>query len=174
MVVNPTARPAHPRIAGAINASAEEPVEQALNARIVELTMLMARLEQRSPTLLQAWEPFAEQVVHDHSPPETFLSYVDDARRRATEALGTLTASFGDRLADVEVTLRKGRPDVVIPEFVVGEGVDLVVMGSVARSGLAGVLIGNTAERLLRKLPCSVIAIKPDGFVSPVHLEGAV
>lgn len=27
------------------------------------------------------------------------------------------------------------------------------------------------AERVLRKLPCSVLAVKPDGFVSPVGLE---
>lgn len=30
-------------------------------------------------------------------------------------------------------------------------GIDLVIMGTVARSGIAGLLIGNTAERLLRK-----------------------
>ncbi len=52
-----------------------------------------------------------------------------------------------------------------------GEGIDLVVMGTVARGGLAGLLIGNAAERMLRKLPCSVLAVKPDGFVSPVRLE---
>jgi universal stress protein E len=32
-------------------------------------------------------------------------------------------------------------------------------------------LIGNTAERVLRRLPCSVLTVKPDGFVSPVRLE---
>ena len=55
--------------------------------------------------------------------------------------------------------------------FVVAEGIDLVVMGSVGRSGLSGMLIGNTAERILRKLPCSVLVVKPDGFVSPVRLD---
>ena len=44
-------------------------------------------------------------------------------------------------------------------------------MGTMARSGIAGLLIGNTAERVLRKLPCSVLAVKPDGFVSPERLE---
>jgi nucleotide-binding universal stress UspA family protein len=49
-------------------------------------------------------------------------------------------------------------------------GVELVVMGTVARAGIAGFLIGNTAERVLGKLPCSVLA-KPDGFVCPVSLD---
>ena len=62
---------------------------------------------------------------------------------------------------------------MVIPEFVVGHGTELVVMGTVARGGIAGLLIGNTAERVLRKLPCSVLAVKPDDFVSPVILPTA-
>lgn len=108
-------------------ASIEAAAEQALNARIVELTLLMAELEGGSATLLQAWAPFAEH--------------------------------------------RRGEPEDVIPEFVVAHGIDLVIMGTVARSGIAGLLVGNTAERVLRKLPCSVLAVKPDGFVSPVRLD---
>jgi nucleotide-binding universal stress UspA family protein len=65
--------------------------------------------------------------------------------------------------------MRQGDPEDVIPDFVVAEGIDLIVMGTVARTGIAGLLIGNTAERLLRRLPCSVLAVKPDGFRSPVH-----
>jgi nucleotide-binding universal stress UspA family protein len=65
----------------------------------------------------------------------------------------------------------KGHPEEVIPQFVVSEGIDLVVMGTVARTGIAGLLIGNTAERLLQRLITSVLAVKPDGFVSPVRAE---
>jgi nucleotide-binding universal stress UspA family protein len=37
----------------------------------------------------------------------------------------------------------------------------------VGRRGLAGALIGNTAERVLRQLHGSVLAVKPSGFVTP-------
>ena len=67
--------------------------------------------------------------------------------------------------------MRRGEPEDVIPEFVVAEGIDLVVMGTVARNGIAGMLLGNTAERGLRKLPCSVLTVKPEAFVSPVRLD---
>jgi nucleotide-binding universal stress UspA family protein len=42
--------------------------------------------------------------------------------------------------------------------------VDIVVMGTVARSGIAGAVMGNTAERVLRRLRGSVLAIKPGAF----------
>lgn len=162
----------HPRIAGAVNASTEDAAEQALNARIVELTLLMAELEGGVPMLLQAWAPFAERLVRSHSSDDAFAAYVDDMRCRTADDLRQLTQSFGGRLSGVQAIHRRGEPEDVIPEFVVAQGIDLVVMGTVARSGIAGLLIGNTAERILRKLPCSVLAVKPDGFVSPVELDG--
>jgi nucleotide-binding universal stress UspA family protein len=44
----------------------------------------------------------------------------------------------------------------------------LVVMGTVARTGVAGLLMGNTAERVLQRLQGSVLAVKPPGFKSPI------
>jgi len=43
-----------------------------------------------------------------------------------------------------------------------------VVMGTVARVGIPGFIIGNTAESILYRLNQSVFAIKPQGYVSPV------
>ncbi len=44
-------------------------------------------------------------------------------------------------------------------------------MGTVSRTGVAGLLIGNTAERILRQVDCSVLTVKPDGFITPVRLS---
>jgi nucleotide-binding universal stress UspA family protein len=41
-------------------------------------------------------------------------------------------------------------------------------MGTVGRAGLPGVLIGNVAETVFKHAECSVLALKPEGFVSPV------
>jgi universal stress protein E len=43
---------------------------------------------------------------------------------------------------------------------------DFVVMGAVARSGLKRLFIGSTAERVLDRLPCDLVIIKPLEFVS--------
>ena len=122
--------------------------------------------------LLQAWAPIAERTIRGHAAADQFAVYVEDARQRATADLTRLAQSFASRGAGLQPALRRGRPEDVIPEFVVAEGIDLMVMGTVARAGVAGMLIGNTAERVLRKLPCSVLTVKPDGFVSPVHRIG--
>jgi nucleotide-binding universal stress UspA family protein len=44
-------------------------------------------------------------------------------------------------------------------------------MGTVARTGIRGFFMGNTAETILEQLNCSVLAIKPPGFVTPVGLD---
>ena len=44
-------------------------------------------------------------------------------------------------------------------------------MGTIARTGLPGVLIGNTAEKVLDDVHCSVVAVKPPGFVSPLSAQ---
>jgi nucleotide-binding universal stress UspA family protein len=59
----------------------------------------------------------------------------------------------------------------VIPDFAMEEQIDLIVMGTVGRSGISGLFIGNTAEKVLQKVDCSVLAVKPEGFVSPVKLD---
>ncbi|MEO1998359.1 MAG: universal stress protein [Planctomycetaceae bacterium] len=49
--------------------------------------------------------------------------------------------------------------------------VDLLIMGTVARGGIPGGLIGNTAERLLPQLSCSLLAIKPDDFQCQIAVD---
>jgi universal stress protein E len=48
---------------------------------------------------------------------------------------------------------------------------DLVVMGTISRAGIAGLAVGNTAERLLGHLDCSMLTVKPAEFVCPVRLD---
>lgn len=47
--------------------------------------------------------------------------------------------------------------------------IDLVVIGTVGRSGIRGMLLGNTADRLLRTCHCGILTVKDPDFVSPIH-----
>ena len=67
--------------------------------------------------------------------------------------------------------LLKGNPGALIVDLARKKRIELVVMGTVCRTGLAGFFIGNTAEKVLQEVDCSVLAVKPDGFVTPVRLE---
>ena len=66
----------------------------------------------------------------------------------------------------------KGMAGKIIPTFARKLKIDLIVMGTVARTGIPGVFIGNTAESVLSQIDCSVLAVKPPEFVTPVTLEG--
>ena len=150
-----------PRIAAAVNTSTDDAAVQALNARIAEAALLVAQLEQGSVTLLHAWTAFAEGMVRGVASGDGFADYVSAARARVEDDFGRFRESLGERFAAAGSELRRGDPEDVIPEFAVADGTDLVVMGSVARSGIPGFFIGNTAERVLHKLPCSVLVVKP-------------
>jgi len=62
----------------------------------------------------------------------------------------------------------RGRAEECIPAFAKDKKIDILVMGTVARTGIPGFVIGNTAENIVQKLSCSLMALKPQGFVSPV------
>jgi universal stress protein E len=63
--------------------------------------------------------------------------------------------------------------DVAVEHFVRTHHIDLLVMGTIARGGVVGITIGNTAERLLSEVDCSVLVVKPPDYVSPVKLKAA-
>ena len=76
------------------------------------------------------------------------------------------TLSFG-----VQTHVVEGPAEIVILQAIEKYSTDLLVMGTVGRSGIPGLLVGNTAERLLPEVPCSVLAIKPADFQCPITLE---
>jgi universal stress protein E len=86
-----------------------------------------------------------------------------EAQVRAADASGLSPAVQVHLINDVG-----GLPDEGILGFIQKHKIDLLVMGTIGRSGFLGVMIGNTAERLLPELTCSLLAVKPEEFVCPV------
>jgi universal stress protein E len=84
-------------------------------------------------------------------------------REEVRQDLERALAPFRTHIAAAGVHLVKGDPRVVIAEFAASHHADLLVVGTVARSGVAGRIIGNTAEAVLNQLPCSMLVVKPDG-----------
>lgn len=81
-------------------------------------------------------------------------------------ALTKLAASHG--LAREQTHFRSASPEQAIVTAARQLKGDLVVMGAVARSRLTRPFIGGTAERVLDRLHCDVLVIKPEGFRSAV------
>jgi universal stress protein E len=68
--------------------------------------------------------------------------------------------------------INEGPADVLIPFTASKLDAVLTVIGTVARTGIAGALIGNTAEVILDALDCDVLVLKPDDVID--HLEELV
>jgi len=163
--------PRNGRVLAAIDPNPEDPIEQALNRRIVELALYLVEAEYQELLILNVWNAFGESLLSPLASDEEIAAYAEAAHDAARSDLDECLAPFGDRLSRAIVRLERGEPGPFIPTFAAREGVDLVVMGSVARTGIAGLVMGNTAERILGSLSCSVITVKPEGFVSPISLE---
>jgi nucleotide-binding universal stress UspA family protein len=156
------------RLLAAIHANPSDPGEQVLNRTILEWGLALKVLGGAQLTLLQAWTPYGASLLRSRMSSEEFAEFIEAERHAEDEALSGLLEPFKDRLTDVAVELVPGEPEDAIGRFVESHGIDVVVMGTVARTGIAGLVMGNTAERVLQRLRGSVLAVKPPGFESPV------
>lgn len=156
------------RILAAVHANPDDAAEQELNRTILEWALTLKSFGEADLTLLQAWTAYGANLLRTRMSHQEFTEFIGSARRTADEALSGLVASFAPRLEGVAVELVQGEPEQVIERFVESHGIALVVMGTVARTGIAGLVMGNTAERVLQRLRGSVLAIKPPGFRSPL------
>jgi len=153
----------------------------ALSLQILELASSQALAEFSELHIVHAWEVFGESVLRSGRgsiSSEEVDHCVDEEERRHrcwVEGLyQTAIQNVGEDALNYlkpQVRMPKGLPKDVIPRLVQDIDIDLVVMGTVARTGIPGFFIGNTAEMILQNINCSVLAVKPDGFVSPVTLD---
>jgi len=170
-LVGPSASPRPRRLLAAIDASSNDPGEAALNRAILDLAVTIRDLEDAQLTVLYAWSAFGYQFLERRMSAKELSAFTEATRAAARRDLDAFTSGLGTQ---VEALLMEGDPHDVIPAYAGSHSIDLVVMGTVGRSGLAGFVMGNTAERILRSLRGSVVAIKPEGFVSPVRTSGVV
>lgn len=62
-----------------------------------------------------------------------------------------------------QTVIRTGAPFVEIIDYAKTESIDLIVMGTHGRGSIEHILIGNVAEKVVRKSPCPVMTIRPKG-----------
>ena len=71
----------------------------------------------------------------------------------------------------LQAHVEEGAADAGILKAIDAFNIDLVVMGTASQGGIGAALLGNTAERLLPRIGCSLVAVKPDDFQCPVTLD---
>lgn len=172
----------HPRVAVAVNPESASPTGEALALRLLELSSSLASRLGGELDVVSCWDYGFEEPLRNSAwyqvPEEELEQAVARTRHRHRELLEKLLERSVVRHSVVrhsrtEECLRvhhlHGQPDEAIPRFVEENDIDILVMGTVARTGIPGFLIGNTAENVFQKIPCSLLALKPEGFACPVR-----
>ena len=148
-----------------------------LNRIILELAGSIAMADNASLHLAHAWDASAEQTFLSHKgiTAESVDAYVQKKKAVHTDGLSALGSALESWITtnagkpiDPRLHLIQGPAKKVIPQLANDLSADLVVMGTIARTGISGLFIGNTAEVVFHQLQCSILAVKPPGFESPV------
>ena len=93
---------------------------------------------------------------------------VEDAHRTAPGHLDALVALAPDTGVPIETHPAKGDAGTVVPEMLDRLRPGVIVMGTLARAGLKGVFVGNTAESVLGPIEVPALAMKQTGFETPM------
>lgn len=161
------------RILAAVDIGSTSRVEKALNAMIMELAEFLAKREGSELHIVHAWTLHTERMLImrgglDYGDVERLGRSVQSER---ADRLKELLDKYAPGTPAQRIHLVKGDAGSVIPAIAKRKQIDLIVMGTLSRSGIAGVFMGNTAEKILNQVDCSVLTVKPRGFVSPVRLS---
>lgn len=87
---------------------------------------------------------------------DNFEAFQDSCREHLEHIAGKASEQYGN----VSYRLGSGSPFLGIIQSAKEEDVDLIVVGTHGRTGLAHALIGSVAERIVRKAPCPVLTVK--------------
>lgn len=186
-LVKPETADSYERILAAVDVDdnyppAELKTRQALNGTVMELASSLAVSEFAQLHVVHAWEALGESAMRHSAfmsqPEDEVNAYVDQVCQHHSRLLDALMQETGANLGQGAMDyikpqrhLLKGSARKEIPALAKRLQVDCIVMGTVARTGVRGFIMGNTAETILEQLDCSVLAIKPPGFETPVTLE---
>lgn len=160
------------QIIAAVDLVRDDPSRLGLNRRIMELGTSLARAENATLHVVHAWQVPHETTLRRRTdmPKHQLNALVEEIRQRHEQRLNELLALFPMNEIKHRVHLLKWPAHVAIDHVARMHRCDLIVMGTVGRTGLAGFFIGNTAETVLSESRCSVLAVKPPSFQSPVQL----
>jgi len=161
--------PAYQRILAAVDPFDDESGN--LQRLILDLATSLSEREHATLDVMHAWEMPGESILANGRGriPRTELDLLlEDTETSHHEALDALLSAYGLSTRCSNVHLHKGRPAQIISAYARQQAHDLIVMGTLGRAGITGLFIGNTAEDVLRESQTAVLAVKPNGFVTPI------
>lgn len=160
--------PENGAIIAAINAGTEDEDHISLNRAITATALNMAEQLQSHVHIVNAYPgtPVNIAIEIPDFDPQSYNEAVKEHHEKET-----LTHAQQYGITPDMCHVAEGLAEDVIPELAEQLDAELVILGSVGRTGISAALIGNTAEHIIDSLNCDVLALKPAGFVSPVKAD---
>lgn len=161
------------RILAAVDVGTRNEETSALNKKIVQLASSLAQREKGEAHYMHSWRLEFEMMMNGprmNLKPEELFEFKKTLRIERETALQRLLDQSDIHPLTGSVHLVEGDTRMVIQTLLERLQIDVLVMGTIGRSGIPGLLIGNMAEKILGKINCTVLTVKPDDFVSPVML----
>ncbi len=152
-----------------VDISSEHSSDVELNDKVYELSASIGRQNDAQFSVLHAWLMRDEALLSTRLTAKEVARYVRDERNYKQCLFDKFLAQHESSTDSENVHMTKGLAHEVISAFVRDNSVDLVVMGTVARSGILGMFMGNTAEKILHSIECSVLALKPYNFKTSIR-----
>ena len=149
---------AQERVIAALDVASMDDQHGTLNSKILEAAFALC--PGRRPHVVHAWNVYGEKLIQDYLKREEFQSLVDDALKESRARMADLLQPHGLSIDAAEVHMLHGPEYEEIPKLINDQKFDVLVMGTIGRSGISGFFIGNTAETLLDRVPCSILAVK--------------
>lgn len=96
-------------------------------------------------------------------------TYLQESRAAAEKALAGVLDPQWAAGRKVVRAVAEGSPKVEVVRYARSHDIDVIVLATHGRSGLAHVIIGSVAENVVRTAPCPVLTVRPEGhqFVMP-------
>lgn len=155
------------RVLATVNLGMLRAEQEELSRRILATARRGAQLEGAELHVLYVIDGARDRLFRGILTSAQFGVYAEAIQRGSREVLERLVSAEAPQAT---THLEHGDPKEVIADFVRDRELDLVVMGSVGHGQVAGMLIGDLAEELLCRVDCSVITLKPSGFVTPINV----
>ena len=135
-------------------------------AALADGEMHVAHVFDSAPLALASSASIAPTVPAAAQPSLEVIESLMKSHRKAFDAL--LEAYD---LSERQLHFERGAIAEALPDVADEIGAHVVVLGAISRGALKRVLIGSTAERVLDRLPCDLLVVKPAGFETPVAAD---
>lgn len=167
--IKPSSDVSFSRILAAVDPDPDEIENIALNRKILEMSSSLAAMQKSELHIVHVWDFLIKSAM---IPKQTIDEMAEQVRIKHKSWFEALLKKHVPELPENQIHLIRGEPGIQISRLAKEKEIDLIVMGTVSRSGISGLFIGNTAEKILYRVDCSVLAIKPDRFTTPVKVNG--